>query len=109
MPAALLLAEAGYHPMVFDRGKPVEQRDEDVRAYLASRRLDTESNFVFGEGGAGTYSDGKLYTRTRDPLGGWLLEQFVAFGADPDVAISGKPHVGSDKLPEVCRRMREHI
>jgi len=107
--AALLLAEAGYRPVVVDRGNPVEQRDVDVREYCRSHRLNAESNFVFGEGGAGTYSDGKLYTRTRDPLGGWLLEQFVAYGADPDVAVSGKPHVGSDKLPQVCRGLRQRI
>ena len=107
--AAVLLAEAGYQPLVLDRGQPVEQRDQDVRKFVTDRTLDPESNFVFGEGGAGTYSDGKLYSRTHDPLGGWILEQFVAFGADPLVAISGKPHVGSDELPDICRRMREYI
>ncbi|MFW6154870.1 MAG: NAD(P)/FAD-dependent oxidoreductase [Planctomycetota bacterium] len=107
--AALLLAEAGYRPLVLERGRDVQRRDADVTTYVTSRTLDPESNFVFGEGGAGTYSDGKLYTRTRDPLAGWLLEQFVAFGADPEVAISGKPHVGSDRLPAVSRAIRRRI
>ncbi|NLF31118.1 MAG: NAD(P)-binding protein [Planctomycetes bacterium] len=107
--AALLLAQAGYRPLVLDRGRDVDRRDADVRAYVATRTLNPESNFVFGEGGAGAYSDGKLYTRTRDPLAGWLLEQFVAFGADPEVAVSGKPHVGSDRLPAVSRAMRQRI
>ncbi len=106
---ALLLAEAGYRPVVLERGQDIDRRSEDVRTYLAERRLNTESNFLFGEGGAGTYSDGKLYTRTHDPLSSWVLERFVEFGADPDIAISGKPHVGSDRLPAVAQAMRRRI
>ncbi len=106
---ALLLAQAGYRPVVLERGRDVDRRDADVAAYVTTRTLDPESNFVFGAGGAGAYSDGKLYTRTRDPLAGWLLEQFVAFGADPAVATSGKPHVGSDHLPAVSRAICERI
>jgi len=107
--AAMLLAEAGYAPLVLERGRDVEARSRDVSDYIAARHFHGESNFLFGEGGAGAYSDGKLYTRTHDPLGAWILRQFVTFGADKDVAVSGKPHVGSDKLPGICRRMREHI
>ena len=106
---ALLLAQAGYRPLVLDRGRDVDRRDADVTTYVTTRTLDPESNFVFGEGGAGAYSYGKLYTRTRDPLAGWLLEQFVAFGADPEVAVSGKPHIGSDRLPAVSRAIRRRI
>lgn len=107
--AALLLAEAGYKPVVLDRGRDVKPRHEDIRRFIEQRELNGESNFLFGEGGAGAYSDGKLYTRISDPLGAWVVEQFVAFGADPDIAIDGKPHVGSDVLPEVCRRMHYRI
>ena len=107
--AALLLAEAGFRPLVLERGQDIDRRDADVRRYLAERRLDTESNFLFGEGGAGAYSDGKLTTRTHDPLGFWILERFVEFGADPDIAISGKPHVGSDRLGGASKAMRQRI
>ena len=102
---ALLLAEAGYRPVLLERGRGAERRDADVKAFTDQRRLDPESNFLFGLGGAGAYSDGKLYTRTHDPLGAWIVEQFVAFGADPEIAVSGKPHVGSDKLPGICRNL----
>ncbi len=107
--AALLLAEAGYRPLVLERGRDVDTRSRDVRDYVTGRQFRGESNFLFGEGGAGAYSDGKLYTRTHDPLGAWIVRQFVAYGADKQVAVSGRPHVGSDKLPGICRRMREHI
>lgn len=107
--AGLLLAQAGYRPLILERGQDVDRRGQDVQTYLAARQLNTESNFLFGEGGAGTYSDGKLYTRTHDPLASWVLERFVEFGADPDIAISGKPHVGSDRLPAVAQGMRRRI
>ncbi len=107
--AALLLAQAGFTPILLERGSDVEKRGEDVRTYITQRRLNTESNFLFGEGGAGTYSDGKLYTRTHDPLGSWIIDRFVEFGADSDIAINGKPHVGSDILPNVARAMRRRI
>ena len=107
--AALLLAEAGYRPIVLDRGQDSAQRDADVNDFIASRTLNTESNFLFGEGGAGAYSDGKLTTRIHDPLVGWVLQKLVAFGADDDIAVNGRPHIGSDKLPGVCRRMRGDI
>ncbi len=107
--AALLLAEAGYRPIVLDRGRDVDVRDTDVSAYVSDHNFNPESNFLFGEGGAGTYSDGKLYTRTHDPLGAWVLEQFVACGADADIAINGKPHVGSDRLPGVVANLRRSI
>ena len=107
--AAMLLARAGYRPLVLDRGRDVERRDRDVRDYVDNRRLNAESNLLFGEGGAGTYSDGKLYTRTHHGLETWVAERFVEFGADPDIAVRGRPHLGSDVLPTVCRNIRGHI
>ena len=107
--AALLLARAGYRPLVVDRGRDVETRDRDVRDYIDNRRLNVESNLLFGEGGAGTYSDGKLYTRTHHGLETWVIARFIEFGADPDLAVSGRPHIGSDVLPTVCRNLRAHI
>lgn len=107
--AALLLAEAGYRPIVIDRGQDVSRRHLDVHTYVTQRKLNTESNLLFGEGGAGAYSDGKLLTRVHDDLVDWVLQQFVAFGADPSVAVIGKPHVGSDRLPGVALKMRKHI
>lgn len=107
--AAMLLAEAGYRPIVLERGRDVASRHRDVRNYIHHRRFDPQSNLLFGEGGAGAYSDGKLYTRTHDPLVDWLIRRFVEFGAAADVAIMGKPHVGSDRLPRVCLNLRRAI
>ncbi len=107
--AALVLAEAGYRPILIDRGRDVAQRHRDVADYVRERHFHPESNYLFGEGGAGAYSDGKLYTRVHDGLVGWVVEQFVAFGADAEVAIAGKPHVGSDRLPLISRAMRERV
>jgi len=107
--AALLLAESGYQPVVLERGADVESRQGDLDHLVSARELNPESNLLFGEGGAGTYSDGKLYTRTHDGLAGWVVQQFAELADDPEVAVSGRPHVGSDRLPAVCRRLRERI
>ncbi len=108
--AGLLLAEMGYRPIVIDRGRDVSTRHRDILVgYYRERRFNPESNLLFGEGGAGTYSDGKLYTRVNDPRVRRVLATFVRHGADPDILIDGKPHVGSDKLPGICRRVRMHI
>ena len=107
--AALLLAERGYRPLVLERGQDVPQRHKALHLYYTQGKFDPENNLLFGIGGAGTYSDGKLYSRTHDPRNAYVLEQLVRFGADPDIVINAKPHLGSDKLPGVCRRMVEHI
>ncbi|MCY2927310.1 MAG: FAD-dependent monooxygenase, partial [Planctomycetota bacterium] len=107
--AALLLAEQGYRPLVVDRGRPVEARDADIAALARHGRLDEDSNLLFGEGGAGTYSDGKLYSRTHDSLAGWVVARLVEFGADAQIAVEARPHVGSDRLGRVCSAMRARI
>lgn len=108
--AGYLLAEYGYRPVILERGRDVSTRHRDIMVDFYRRRVfHPESNLLFGEGGAGAYSDGKLYTRVRDPRVRSVLEVFYRHGADPDVLIDGKPHIGSDKLPGICRRIRQRI
>ena len=110
MLAALQLAKLGYCPVVYERGRDVTRRHYDVlKKYYREGVFDPTSNVLFGEGGAGTYSDGKLYTRISDPLVRQVLETFHEHGADADILVEAKPHVGSDKLPAICRRMRLHV
>jgi uncharacterized FAD-dependent dehydrogenase len=108
--AAYLLARYGYRPLVLERGADVTTRHHDIMVdYYRKRQFHPESNLLYGEGGAGTYSDGKLYTRVNDPRVRQVLEAFYHHGADPAILVEGKPHVGSDKLPGICRRIRMHI
>lgn len=108
--AALRLAEMGYCPIVLERGCKVRQRHRDImHTFYREGRFNPESNLLFGEGGAGTYSDGKVYTRLSEPMVRDVLGILVRFGADPDVFIDGKPHIGSDRLPTICTHIREHI
>ena len=108
--AAMMLAERGYRPIVLERGRDVTRRHYDViKRFWGQRDFDPESNLLFGEGGAGAYSDGKLYTRRHDPRALAVLQTFYRFGADPSVVLDGHPHVGSDRLPNICRRMRLYI
>src|SRR5690606_19219638 len=107
--AALVLAEQGYLPILLERGQDVPQRHKALHLYYTKGQFDPENNLLFGIGGAGTYSDGKLYSRTHDPLNTWVLQQLVRFGGDPNILIDAKPHLGSDKLPGICRRMVEHL
>ncbi len=107
--AALLLAERGYMPLLLERGQDVPARHKALHLYYTKGQFDPENNLLFGIGGAGTYSDGKLYSRTHDPRNTYVLETLVRFGADPNILIEAKPHLGSDKLPGVCRRMVEEI
>lgn len=107
--AGLLLAEMGYLPILLERGQDVPQRHKALHLYYTQGQFDPENNLLFGIGGAGTYSDGKLYSRTHDELNGWVMRQLVRFGGDPKILIEAKPHMGSDKLPGVCRRMVDHI
>lgn len=108
--AALRLAEMGYCPIVLERGGKVRQRHKDImHSFYREGVFNPESNLLFGEGGAGTYSDGKVYTRLSEPMVRDVLGILVRFGADPDVFIDGKPHIGSDRLPTICTHIREHI
>ena len=108
--AALRLAEYGYRPIVLERGRDVRQRHTDVlKTFYRQGIFNPESNLLFGEGGAGAYSDGKIYTRIRDPLVDDVLEVLFRHGASPDILIDGRPHIGSDKLPGICRRIRRTI
>lgn len=108
--AALKLIEFGIKPIVFERGKDVRQRRRDLAAINKEQIVNPESNYCFGEGGAGTYSDGKLYTRSKkrgDVRS--VLETFIQFGADPDILVNSHPHIGTNKLPHIIVAMRETI
>ena len=96
--AALELAKYGYKPLLLERGKPVAQRVEDVKRFWQTGAFNPASNVQFGEGGAGTFSDGKLTTRVNDPVMKDILETFVAAGAPENILWEHKPHVGTDKL-----------
>lgn len=107
--AALLLARHRYRPLVLERGPALEQRVQAVRAFEAGGRLDPEANIQFGEGGAGTFSDGKLTTRTGDALCAYVTETFLKHGAPQDIAWRQKPHVGTDLLRGVIAAIRSEI
>jgi len=108
--AALRAIEAGIKPIVFERGKDVRSRRRDLAKINKEQTVNPESNYCFGEGGAGTYSDGKLYTRSKKK-GNVLkaMEWFVHFGADPDILVDAHPHIGTNKLPKIITSMREAI
>lgn len=105
------LAKAGLHPILLERGKCVEERISDVNAFWETGKLNKESNVQFGEGGAGTFSDGKLNTSNRDSFGYQteILKIFVRMGANPRILYEQKPHVGTDKLISVVRNLRKEI
>ena len=108
--AALQLVELGLKPIVIERGKDVRGRRRDLKAINVDHIVDEDSNYCFGEGGAGTYSDGKLYTRSKkrgDVTR--ILELFVAFGATPDILVDAHPHIGTNKLPQIIQDIREKI
>lgn len=107
--AALVLARAGVRPIVLERGQAVEQRTAAVEAFRRGGALDPESNVQFGEGGAGTFSDGKLNTGTHDSRMGWVLQEFYSHGAPESVTYDAKPHVGTDILVDVVRNIRQEI
>ena len=106
---ALLLARCGARPILLERGRAVEQRKRDVDRFWRTGELDLSSNVQFGEGGAGAFSDGKLNTGTKDPRHGFILEEFVRFGASGDILVDAKPHVGTDKLYVVLQNLRREI
>lgn len=105
---AYMLAKCGYSPIVIERGSRVEERTKIVNNFFNTGNLDTESNVQFGEGGAGTFSDGKLNTMVKDKLGrnDFVLETFVRNGADEKILYVNKPHIGTDVLSEVIKNMR---
>lgn len=107
--AALTLARFGAPPILLERGRPVEERVGQVRRFWTDGTLDPESNAQFGEGGAGTFSDGKLTTRIGDPLVEHVIGVFARLAGLPDLPMEAKPHVGTDRLRGFCRRMREEL
>jgi hypothetical protein len=107
--AAMHLAECGVQVTLVERGRPVEHRLRDVERFWASGELDVESNVQFGEGGAGTFSDGKLSTRLNHPWLRYVLAALVACGAQEDILIEAKPHIGTDRLRRVLVRFRERL
>lgn len=107
--AALYLARCKARPIVIERGGSIEQRKRDVEEFLRHRRLNPNSNIQFGEGGAGTFSDGKLSTNVNDEHIQFILEEFYRHGACEDVCYAAQPHVGTDYLEKVVRNIREEI
>lgn len=108
--AALQCIENGYKPIIFERGKDVKARRRDLAAINKEGKIHTESNYCYGEGGAGTYSDGKLYTRSnkRGDIQK-VLKIFVDHGAEADILIDARPHIGTNKLPQIITQIRETI
>lgn len=106
---ALRLALFGYRPVVLEQGRPIEQRAADVERFWRAGTLDPLSNVQFGEGGAGTFSDGKLMTRVKDPRIAEILEWLVWAGGPPEIVYEQKPHIGTDLLRPVVTRLRARI
>ncbi len=107
--AAYVLAKSGNPPLVLERGEPVEERAKTVAAFWSGEKLNPNSNIQFGEGGAGTFSDGKLNTRISDRRQRYVLKTFVAHGGSEDILYRAKPHIGTDKLRGVVASMRKEI
>jgi uncharacterized FAD-dependent dehydrogenase len=109
--AALVLAQMGFKPIVIERGTPMRQRTKDTWGLWRKKILNVESNVQFGEGGAGTFSDGKLYSQIKDPrhLGRKVMHEFVRFGAPEEILFAAHPHIGTFKLVKVVEGLREEI
>ena len=108
--AALRLIELGLRPVVLERGKDVHERRKDIALISRNHQVDAESNYSFGEGGAGAYSDGKLYTRSKKRGNvEKILRVFCQFGASTDILVDAHPHIGTDRLPRIIEAMREQI
>ena len=107
--AGLTLAKAGLRPIIFERGRCVEERTESIEKFVSECVLDTQSNVQFGEGGAGTFSDGKLNTGTSSEKINIVLGEFVKYGAPEQITYDAKPHIGTDRLIDVVKNMREDI
>jgi len=106
---ALTLSRNGYRPILIERGEAVDERTKSVRNFWETGKLNTNSNVQFGEGGAGTFSDGKLTTRINDAKINDVLSDFVKHGADKDILYKAKPHIGTDVLAEVVKNIRKEI
>ena len=107
--AALVLSEAGMKPIVLERGGSVDERIGKIDGFWGGGALDPETNVQFGEGGAGTFSDGKLTTGTKDERISYVLNRLVGFGAEEHILWDSKPHIGTDRLREVVRNLREYV
>ena len=107
--AAYLLAESGIPVLLLERGRPVEKRLGDVRTFWEKGVLNPQSNVLFGEGGAGTFSDGKLTSRTKNPYAGWVKKILVETGAPPAILTDAKPHIGTDQLRNVIIQLRKKL
>lgn len=108
--AAIELAGRGAKPLIFERGKKIEERSEDVGHFIKTRNLDVESNIQFGEGGAGSYSDGKLFARVNNSrYADKVLKTFIRFGAPEDIIYVSKPYLGTDMLCKIVRNMRQYL
>ena len=106
---SLRLIQAGAHVDIFERGKPVDDRINDILNLEEHGTLNPESNVLFGEGGAGTYSDGKLTTSINRPEIDWFYNELIDCGADPQILYESKPHIGSDKLRQIIKQIRNKI
>lgn len=106
---ALTLCEYGYKPVVFERGAAMDERICEVEKFWKSGKVNPQTNVQFGEGGAGTFSDGKLTTRINDPLCARVLEKLREFGAPEEILVKAKPHIGTDKLRDVVKNLRNRI
>jgi uncharacterized FAD-dependent dehydrogenase len=109
MLAALTLAEHGYQPLVLEQGRDIDRRTADVAAFWQTGTLNEISNVQFGEGGAGTFSDGKLTTRVTDPRMRFCLDQYIEAGAPPEIRYLHKPHIGTDRLRQVVKTIRQKV
>ena len=109
--AALILAQSGFKPIVLERGKPVRERTQDTWGLWRKNVLNPESNVQFGEGGAGTFSDGKLWSQVKDSKchGRKVLQEFVKAGAPEEILYVSKPHIGTFRLVGVVEKMRKEI
>ena len=109
--AAIALVEAGYQPIIIERGQPVEKRGKAIGALFHRKVLDPESNLCYGEGGAGTWSDGKLTTRIGKNSANvrWVLEMLVKHGAPTRILVDGKPHLGTDRLVRILKGLRCYL
>lgn len=107
--AALVLAESGFSPVILERGRPVSERVQEVNRFMQKGVLNPESNIPFGEGGAGTFSDGKLYTLIKDPRTKRVFDTLIQSGAPPEIAYDARPHIGTDNLRRIIPSLRQRI
>ena len=107
--AGLILVQNGIKPIILERGKKVEERIKDVEEFIQNKKFNTSSNIQFGEGGAGTFSDGKLNTGNSSVFSRKVLEEFIKFGAPKEILYTAKPHIGTDNLVKIVKNIREYI